>query len=227
MVSGRLKQNRHCPDLTSLPHLPYSNPMFRESFSALALSLSLITSSAAVGKDVSAIVAYPVQGRTAAEIYNYIKTKSPKAANNSTFAFTMIATKTVKTEKQSADGCRYPTFKTSAIFNFVLPKHAKPDSIKPKTQNKWLDFEGYLLEHEKGHRDIWQACFIAYDQEAKVLNAKDCKALDVLRETTFTALKRRCLQQDEQYDVVFRKEVLKHPFVKAALAKRDENSPSE
>jgi predicted secreted Zn-dependent protease len=201
--------------------------MFRESFPALALCFSLIASSAVMAKDVSAVVAYPVQGKTAAEVYNYIKTKSPKAANNSTFAFTMIATKTVKTEKQSAEGCRYPTFKTSAIFNFVVPKHAKPEALKPKTQPKWQDFTSYLLEHEKGHREIWQRCFATYDQEAKALSAKDCKALDALREKTFTRLKLGCIKQDEAYDVVFRKEVLKHPFVKAALAKRDENSPAE
>jgi predicted secreted Zn-dependent protease len=176
---------------------------------------------------VSAVVAYPVQGVTAAEIYKYIKTKSPKAANNSTFAFTMIATKTVKTEKQSAEDCRYPTFKTSAIFNFVLPKHPKPKSIKAKTQSKWLAFEGYLFEHEKSHRVIWQACFADYDQQAKTLTSKDCKSLDALREKTFTKIKLGCLKQDEAYDVVFRKDVLKHLFVKVALAKRDENSPSE
>jgi predicted secreted Zn-dependent protease len=213
--------------LTCLSQLAYLHFMFRESFPVLALSFSLITSSVAQAKDVSAVVAYPVQGKTAAELYNYIKTKSPKVVNNATFAFTMIATKTEKTEKQSADGCRYPTFKTSAIFNFVLPKHPKPGTIKPKTQPKWLAFESYLLQHEKGHREIWRACFAAYDQEAKALTAKDCKALDTLREKTFTKLKLGCLKQDEQYDVVFRKEVLKHPFVKAALAARDENSPSE
>jgi predicted secreted Zn-dependent protease len=195
--------------------------MFRKSCLCLAICTSLVSSTVVQAKDVSAIVPYAVQGKTAAEVYNFIKTKSPRAAGNATFAFTMIATKTVKTEKQSANGCRYPTFKTSAIFNFVLPRHVQPKALKPKTLSKWQTFESYLQVHEQGHRDIWQACFAAYDKEAKALVEKDCKTLDSVREKTFTKLKRGCLTQDEQYDVQFRKDVLKHPFVVEALKRQD------
>ncbi len=190
--------------------------MFRESFLTLALMFSL-TASTVEAKDVSKNLFYIVQGKTAVEVYDYIKAKSPRAAGNATFAFTMIATKTDKGEKQSDAACRYTTFKTSAIFNFVLPKHADPSQLKAKTQAKWQAFDGYLKNHEQGHRDIWQACFAEYDKAARALSAANCKALDKLREKTFTAIKRECIKQDEAYDVVFRKEVLKHPFVAEAL----------
>jgi predicted secreted Zn-dependent protease len=191
--------------------------MFRESFPALALCLSLLASTPVAAKDVAAVVPYPVQGKTAAEVYEYIKTKSPRAANNATFAFTMIATKTAKTEKLGGDGCRYTSFKTSAIFNFVIPRHPQPALLRAKTRSKWDAFTAYLQEHEQGHRIIWQKCFARYDAAAKALTAQDCKALDAIREKTFTAIKRECIQLDEDYDVVFRKEVLKHPFVAEAL----------
>jgi predicted secreted Zn-dependent protease len=191
--------------------------MFRESFPILALCLSLTASSVAEAKDVAKTVAYIVQGKTAAEVYDYIKTKSPRVAGNATFAFTMIATKTDKKEKKSDAGCGYSAFNTSAIFNYVIPRHTNADLLKPKTRSKWHAFEVYLKTHEQGHRDIWLRCFAEYDTAAKSLSAKDCKALDKLREKTFTAIKRECLKQDEAYDVVFRKDVLRHPFVAEAL----------
>jgi predicted secreted Zn-dependent protease len=191
--------------------------MFRESFPVLALFISLTASTVVEAKDVAKTVAYLVQGKTAGEVYDFIKTKSPRVAGNSTFAFTMIATKTDKKEKSSAKSCGYSVFRTSSIFNYVLPKHADPSIMKAKTRNKWQAFEAYLKVHEQGHRDIWVACFAQYDTAAFALSAKDCKALDKLREKTFTALKRECLKQDEAYDVVFRKDVLRHPFVAEAL----------
>ncbi len=191
--------------------------MFRESFPILALCLSLAASTAVEAKDIAKTVAYLVQGKTAAEVYDFIKTKSPRVAGNATFAFTMIATKTDKKEKKSADACGYSSFKTSAIFNYVIPRHTNAEALKPKTRTKWHAFEGYLKVHEQGHRDIWLRCFADYDAAAKALLAKDCKALDKQREKTFTSIKRECLKQDEAYDVVFRKDVLRHPFVAEAL----------
>jgi predicted secreted Zn-dependent protease len=191
--------------------------MFRESFPTLALIILLTASTSAEAKDIAKTVSYLVQGKTAQEIYEYIKTKSPRVAGNSTFAFTMIATKTDKTEKKSATACGFATFKTSAIFNYVLPRHANASVLKPKTLAKWQAFESYLKVHEQGHSNIWLRCFAKYDAAARVMTAKDCKALDKQREQTFTAIKRECLKQDEAFDVVFRKEVLRHPFVAEAL----------
>jgi predicted secreted Zn-dependent protease len=191
--------------------------MFRESFPALALILSLTASTAVQAKDVAKTVSYLVQGKTALEVYDFIKTKSPRVAGNATFAFTMIATKTDKKEKKSATACGYSAFKTSAIFNYVLPKHTDPSVLKAKTRARWLAFEGYLKTHEQGHRDIWLACFAEYDAAAQAMAAADCKALDKQREKTFTAIKLGCLKQDEAYDVIFRKDVLRHPFVAEAL----------
>jgi predicted secreted Zn-dependent protease len=191
--------------------------MFRESF-LIFTALCLFTTST-LAKDISAVVPYHVQGKTAAEVYAFIKTKSPRVANNATFAFTMIATKTDKRENPSRIDCHYSTFKTSAIFNFILPKHAQPSDLPSKTRAKWLAFENYLQMHEQGHRGIWQKCFAEYDAAAQALSAKDCKALDKLREQTFTQVKKGCLKLDENHDVAFRKEVLTHPFVVEALAK--------
>jgi predicted secreted Zn-dependent protease len=191
--------------------------MFRESFLPLALFISFTISTPAQAKDVAKTVSYIVKGNTAGEVYDYIKTKSPRVAGNATFAFTMIATKTDKTEKTSKGACRYASFRTSAIFNYVLPRHADAGVLKKKTRAKWHDFESYLKTHEQRHRDIWVACFAGYDAAALALTAKDCKTLDKAREKTFTAKKLACLKQDEAYDVIFRKDVLRHPFVAEAL----------
>ncbi len=191
--------------------------MFRESFLALAGSVVLATSTVAYAADTSKTVSYLVQGKTAQEIYAFIKTKSPRAAGNATFAFTMIATKTDKIEKKSAKACGYSSFKTSALFNFVLPRHQDPTKIKGKTRQSWAAFADYLKTHEEGHRTIWQSCFRQYDKAAKALSAKDCKSLDKQREKIFTKIKLGCLKQDEAYDTIFRKQVLKHPFVAEAL----------
>jgi predicted secreted Zn-dependent protease len=191
--------------------------MFRESFLALALIVSLIASTPVEARDVAKTVSYIVQGKTAGEVYEYIKTKSPRVAGNATFAFTMIATKTDRKEKKSASGCSYASFRTSAIFNYVLPRHADAGVLKKKTRAKWNAFESYLKTHEQGHRDIWVACLADYDAAALALSATDCKALDKVREKTFTAKKLACLKQDEAYDVIFRKDVLRHPFVAEAL----------
>jgi predicted secreted Zn-dependent protease len=191
--------------------------MFHESFRALALCCLCVTSGAAAAKDTSSVTQYPVSGKTAQLVYEDIKAHAPRVASNATFAFTMIATKTDKKISKSKTGCRYSSFKTSAIFNFVIPKHMNPETMAAKTQSKWANFVVYLKHHEAGHRTIWQNCLADYDGQALALSTESCDALDVAREKIFNALKRKCLAQDEAYDVQFRKEVLSEPFVAQAL----------
>lgn len=160
---------------------------------------------------------YPVTGSSAGAVYASIRASAPKIAPNATFAFTLIATKTDKKTAKGGAGCRYTAFATSAAYVFHLPQHVKAQSLPKATRGKWKSFQGYLLKHEEGHRTIWRACFGDYDSRALTLTAKDCEALDRARETLFTEIKRGCLAQDEAYDVIFRKAVLKEPFVAEAL----------
>ena len=191
--------------------------MFHELFRILALCFLCVTSTLVQARETSSVTQYPVAGKTAAEIYADIKARAPRVANNATFAFTMIATKTDKREKASAKSCRYDRIKTSAIYNFVIPKHSNPDAMAGKTRAKWVSFVAYLKIHEEGHRTIWRRCLADYDQAALALEAATCKALDLTREKLLNGLKRKCLAEDEAYDVQFRKEVLREPFVAQAL----------
>jgi predicted secreted Zn-dependent protease len=193
--------------------------MFRDSFLILAVSISLGASTEALAKDTSTVTLYPVSGTSAQLVYEDIKIRAPRVAANATFAFTMIATKTEKRGAETAGNCRYSKFKTSAIFNFVLPKHKDPVVLPKKTRTAWADFVYYLKVHEEGHRTLWQRCFADYDKQSATLEAETCAALDKARETLFTTIKKGCLKQDEAYDVQFRKDVLKHPFVAEALRK--------
>ncbi len=170
--------------------------------------------------DTSADVPYPVTGSTASAIYENIKTGAPRVAPNATFAFTAIATKSIKSHAVAAGACRYKHFQTKAIYNFVLPAHQNTASLGKRLAKTWAAFAAYLKSHEEGHRDIWRACFGEYDTQALTLSAKDCDTLDKKREQLFTSIKKRCIGQDEAYDVVFRKEVLKHPFMVEALKKK-------
>jgi predicted secreted Zn-dependent protease len=175
-----------------------------------------LLSSAVFARDTSAVAYYPVDGKSAYEVLRYIKTKSPRIANNATFAFTVIATKSAKQTKEAKGQCRYSTFKTSALYGFNLPQHQNLKSMSKRDRTHWQDFVRYLLVHEEGHRTIWQRCFLEYDAEAVALTAKTCDALDSAREKMFTAIKRKCIGQDEAYDVVFRKEVMTHSFMRKA-----------
>jgi predicted secreted Zn-dependent protease len=194
-----------------------SIPMILKSFQSLALMILCVTSSALRAQDISSITQYPVSGKTAVEVYEDIKAHAPRVAQNATFAFTMIATKTDEKTTTAAKTCRYSRFKTSAIYNFVVPKHQSPAAMSAKTQSKWMNFVAYLKTHEQGHRSIWQNCLLEYDTRAIALSAKTCDELDAGRAVIFAALKRKCLQQDEAYDVTFRKAVLREPFVAQAL----------
>jgi len=165
----------------------------------------------------SAVVTYPAKGNSARAIYEDIKKNAPRVAPNATFAFTAIATKTVKAHKVDGSGCSYRTFNTSVIFNFVVPQHAGTNPLAKSLAKKWGSFVEYLKKHEEGHRDIWRRCIAEYDQTALTLKGADCGALDVQREQMFTALKRRCVAQDEAYDVIFRKQVVNHAFMREAL----------
>lgn len=185
------------------------------------LALLMVLPAPVAGEERSAVLPYPVKGTSAADIYTDIKTNAPRVAANATFAFTAIATKTDKTHKVDAGGCRYKRFRTSAIYNFVLPRHPNGKALKKGLGGKWLAFVNYLKVHEEGHRDIWRACFADYDAQAMELVAKDCAALDATRERLFTSIKKRCIGQDEAYDVIFRKEVLKHPFMAEALKRKN------
>ncbi len=182
------------------------------------------TSSAVLAEDVSSVTQYPVMGKSAQEVYADIKAHAPRVASNATFAFTMIATKTDKRELATAKNCKYSSFKTSAIYNFVIPRHSSPTALPAKTRSKWMNFVGYLKAHEAVHRSFWQKCLSDYDIQALSLVGKTCAALDVEREKLLTSFKRSCLAQDEAFDVQFRRDVLKEPFVAEALRQRPEQS---
>jgi predicted secreted Zn-dependent protease len=168
-------------------------------------------------KEKSSLAYYPVTGSNAAAVYANIKQSSPKIARNSTFAFTLIATKTDKKTAASANVCSYISFATSAAYVFHLPQHVKSASLPKATLAKWKNFVAYLRTHEEGHRTIWRSCFNDYDAQALTLTAGNCDKLDAAREKLFTRIKRACIARDEAYDFVFRKEVLKEPFIDEAL----------
>jgi predicted secreted Zn-dependent protease len=116
---------------------------------ALLLALAWALPTSVLAKDTSTVTLYPVTGSSAQLVYDDIKAHAPRVAANATFAFTMIATKTDKREKPSAKACGYDKFKTSAIFNFVLPKHKSPEQLSKKTRIAWADFVFYLKTHEE------------------------------------------------------------------------------
>lgn len=185
----------------------------------LLIAAIMLGANATQAEENSAVVTYPVKGNSARAIYDDIKKNAPRIAPNATFAFTAMATKTVKSHRVDAGGCSYKGFKTSVIYNFILPKRENANPLMKGVGKKWDAFVAYLLKHEEGHRDIWRRCIAEYDQTALTLKAADCKALDVQREDMFTAIKRRCIAQDEAYDVIFRKEVVNHAFMREALGK--------
>ena len=200
------------------PFNPYT--MFRKSFQTLALIILLTTSTVATAKEASRTVNYIVDGKSAAEVYDFIKRKAPRVAANATFAFTSIATKTDKAERKGKGKCSYSRFKTSAIYGFFIPKHQTPARLPSRTRAKWHGFTAYLQQHEEGHRAIWRACFSDYDAQALKLSAPDCAELDAAREAIFNTIKRACVQQDETYDVQFRKDVVQTPFMREAQERK-------
>jgi predicted secreted Zn-dependent protease len=188
---------------------------------ALLLSICVMTSAAMAqnANQKDRIVSYPVKGDTAQEIYENIKFVSPRIAPNATFAFTAPYFKTASKTAKTKNSCAYSAFKTSSIFHFTLPQLVSKRKPTPALNKQWKSFVDYLFEHEQWHRNNWIGCLKDYDQQAMTLKAKNCEALDQQREKLFTDIKLRCVQQDEAFDVTFRKEVLKHPFIKAALKK--------
>lgn len=184
---------------------------------ALGFAIAAMLAQGATAKEKSSVAYYPVTGSNAAAVYANIKQSAPKIARNSTFAFTLIATKTDKKTAESEAGCRYTSFATSAAYVFHLPQHVKSASLPKATLGKWKNFVAYLHRHEEGHRTIWRECFKTYDAGALTLIVGSCERLDAAREKLFTKIKRGCIAQDEAYDVVFRKEVLKEPFIAEAL----------
>jgi predicted secreted Zn-dependent protease len=185
-------------------------------FFRILIPLIALSITPAFAKTGLRYVVYPVTGNTAQEIYASIKTQSPRIAPNATFAFTAPFFKTVKTEKTSSKGCGYKSFRTSTEFHVTLPNLAVKRAPPPALIKKWKSFVGYLAEHEKWHVDNWTACLKDYDAQAAALTARDCATLDAKREKLFTAIKLDCVAKDEAFDVNFRKDVLKHPFVKEA-----------
>jgi predicted secreted Zn-dependent protease len=183
-------------------------------------AFALLAASAGEAAEQSYAAYYLVRGDTAAEIFQSIKTSSPKIAANTTMAFTAIATKTAKTARQQGAECRYTRFATSAIYIFNLPKHANPGALSPPLHAKWMAFADYLRRHEEVHRGFWRQCFRDYDAAALELAAKTCDKLDQLREKLFTKIKRGCVAKDEAFDAAFRKEVHKTPFIAEAVRKK-------
>lgn len=199
--------------MTEKPSLP---ALVLGAIAFIAAPLVATSACAAGPQEKSSIMYYPVTGSNAGTVYANILKVAPKIAPNATFAFTLIATKTDKRTKSAGGACRYTTFATSAAYVFHLPQHVKSESLPKATLARWKNFQAYLLKHEEGHRDFWRECFRAYDAEAMGLAAASCEELDAKRAAIFTARKRACIAQDEAYDVIFRKEVLKEPFIAEA-----------
>jgi predicted secreted Zn-dependent protease len=187
--------------------------MLRES---LIVSTLLIAVPVMAAEPKSKIVPYPVEGRTASEVFTYIKTKSPRIAANATFAFTLPATKTNAKSVQGKDGCRFTAYKTSLFFAYYIPQHKSPKALPGPTRKKWAQFVSYLEDHERLHGENWTACIADFDTQAIKLKAKDCRALGVMRDKLFDELKRACVAKDEAIDVTFRKDVMQHPFLREA-----------
>lgn len=184
------------------------------------VALALAFSQPVTAKEISTVVTYPVQGRTAGEIYEYIRQHAPKVVPNATFAFTVIATKTASREVEAGSSCHYAQFKTSAYYAFYLPRLARQHALPPATRAKWREFEAYLKHHEQGHRALWRECLADYDSRSRALSGRSCPALDAARERLFTRIKRACLQKDEAFDFAFRKDVRRQPFVLEATVAR-------
>jgi predicted secreted Zn-dependent protease len=184
---------------------------FRHSLAACLLLAATVPT---LAKDTSRTINYLVEGKSAAEVYDYIKRKAPRIAPNATFAFTTIATKTDKAETKGKEPCRYTRFGTSAIYGFYIPKHKSTKSLPGHTRSKWIGFAAYLQNHEEGHRAIWRECFKSYDEQALGLVAGNCSKLETDREKLFNRIKLECVKQDEAYDVLFRKEVVNTPFMR-------------
>ena len=188
-----------------------------------AFLIIVATAPCARAAEQSQNVYYPVKGKSAADIYTNIRTSSPRIERGATFAFTRIATKTDSKVAKSAGECRYSRFKTSALYMFNLPQHTAPSQLSGALRKKWQNFVNYLLVHEQGHREMWRQCFLDYDAAALDLRAADCAALDAEREKLFTSIKKRCVAQDEAFDVIFRKEVRQEPFVKEATSRKKQD----
>jgi predicted secreted Zn-dependent protease len=190
--------------------------MIHAHFQLFMIGFLCIASTAAQAKETSRIVPYPVDGRTAPEVFTYIKTKAPRVAPNATFAFTLPATKIESKSLQGKDGCRYTSFKTSVFFAYYIPEHKMPKLLPARTRKKWSQFVGYLKDHEKLHGANWTQCLADFDREALGLKAKDCRTLGAAQTSLFNDIKRACVAKDEAIDVVFRKEVMQHPFMREA-----------
>lgn len=190
---------------------------------AFLIAACLHLSPSALAKDQSQVATYWVNGKNAKEIYDSIRSNGPKVVANMILAYTAIATKTEQDMAIANGKCHFTTFRTSAIFIFNLPQHRKPALMPAALRGRWDNFVAYLLHHEEGHREIWRACLKDYDARAMTLSAKTCEKLEQDREKLFTSIKRGCIAQDEAYDVVFRKEVLKEPFVAEALKAKHRN----
>lgn len=180
-------------------------------------AMFLILAPHAAAREKASVMYYPVTGSNAAAVYADINKKAPKIAPNATFAFTLIATKTDKKAAEAGGSCRYASFATSAAYVFHLPQHAKPQSLPRATLGRWNNFVAYLLAHEQGHRTLWRQCFSDYDVLSLALSAATCEELETASAQLFTEIKMRCVAQDEAYDVIFRKDVQREPFVAEAL----------
>jgi predicted secreted Zn-dependent protease len=197
------------------PLLHASNMRFLIPFAVL-----LLPGFPALAGTKTQVVHYGVTGNTAPEIYTNIKTSAPKVAANATFAFTLPFTKTVEKTSLSNGKCSYASFKTSSIFQIVVPKLVPGGKAPAAVRKQFGGFSQYLVEHEKWHVNNWTTCLADYDREALKLSAKDCKALDKKKEKLFTSIKKKCVAKDEAFDFYFRKDVLKHPFIVSAQKKK-------
>lgn len=196
-----------------------------KSLATAAAAILALSEPSFAGTD-SRITYYPVSGASAKAVYESIREGSPKIAPNAIFAFTAIATKTSSKLNKAGGRCAYASFKTAGFYVYYLPLHHAPSSMPDQLQAKWGNFVEYLLTHEQGHRDIWQGCLAEYDQQTLQLSASTCEDLDRKRESTFNSIKQGCVGQDEAYDVEFRKDVRKHPFVAEALQGTESKSRS-
>ena len=180
------------------------------------LATSLLPAEAATVQTTS-YSSYPVSGRTPAEIYKVILKRGPMVNGGRAIAATTSEAVQKNLLAQGASSCRVSDFRLSFRFDVQLPRHTNPSALSPRDRYLWQQFTSFLKAHELQHTKLWLRCGKTLERRVLAIRAPTCDSVERQAEAVWRRLKPSCDQQQVNFDVEQRGELMSHPFMQAVI----------
>jgi predicted secreted Zn-dependent protease len=161
--------------------------------------------------------AYPVNGKTPAEIYRMIMNRGPMVSGNRAIAATTSEAVQSHILTQGTASCQVTSFRLNFRFDVQLPRHANPTALSPRDRFLWQQFSGFLKAHELQHTRLWLRCGTSLERQVMAIRASSCAEVERKAEAIWRRMKPICDREQVNFDKGQRSQLMVQPFMQKVI----------